>query len=187
MLANETHFGIIGRSGNIRVWHNRKRGHCDSLQRGRPLVDLTFTGARGIKVDGAFYRVRFEKGTCDEVFDGCDETKFAFSTQADAQAATEALFDLLLAGALERQTQGLGLDIGIFERDNSISSNDCTGALCTLVTPYDKRPFGSSGLFVADSYRVKLARTSGLNGGFPSPPNYEPRKFWANALFHYFR
>ena len=143
---------------------------------GTPFADLTFTGARGIKVDGAFYRVRFEKGTCDEVFDGCDTANFAFSTQADAETATRALFDLLLADALERQTQGLGLDIGIFERDNSISSNDCSVALCELVTPYDKQPFGSSGL-VPYTYRVKLRRTSGLISGFPSSQITSPANF----------
>lgn len=81
---------------------------------GDPFVDLTFTGARGIKVDGAFYRVRFEKGTCEEVFDGCDETNFAFSTEADAEAATRALNDLFMADAFERQAQNAN-DIGIFD------------------------------------------------------------------------
>ncbi len=103
---------------------------------GTSVGNLTFTGASSINVNGAFYRVRFEKGTCDEVFDGCDAAKFAFITSADAKAATRALNDLFMADALQRRAQN-EFDIGIFDQDNSISSNDCIDDdLCTLVTPY---------------------------------------------------
>jgi len=52
------------------------------------------TGATGVIVNGSSYDVTFVDGTCQALFDGCDSSAdFAFTNEADANAAAQALLD----------------------------------------------------------------------------------------------
>ena len=52
------------------------------------------TGATGVDVGGTLYDVTFVDGSCITVFDGCNEASdFAFSDQATAELAAQALLD----------------------------------------------------------------------------------------------
>ena len=52
------------------------------------------TDAKGVQVGGSLFDVSFIDGTCISVFDGCDEqSDFTFDNLADAEAASQALFD----------------------------------------------------------------------------------------------
>lgn len=54
-------------------------------------------GATGVAVNGVSYDVQFADGTCAQVFSGCDSTDdFAFSDEATALAAGQALLDQVL-------------------------------------------------------------------------------------------
>jgi hypothetical protein len=58
------------------------------------VVDNKLIGARDIIVNGEFYDVVFEDGTCPEIFNGCNNVSdFQFQTSSDAQAASQALLD----------------------------------------------------------------------------------------------
>jgi len=56
----------------------------------------TLTGVSGLDVEGTSYNVEFVDGTCTDLFGGCDTSRFAFSTEADALAASRTLFDNVL-------------------------------------------------------------------------------------------
>lgn len=51
------------------------------------------TGARNVDVAGTLYDVTFVEGTCNALFNGCDPSRFAFSNQADAAVASQALLN----------------------------------------------------------------------------------------------
>ena len=54
-------------------------------------------GALGVNVNGTLYNVEFVEGTCAALFSGCDQpSDFAFTTQAQADAASQALLDQVL-------------------------------------------------------------------------------------------
>jgi hypothetical protein len=54
-------------------------------------------GATGVSVNGTFYDVEFVEGTCVELFEKCDQlSDFAFTTQADALAASDALLEQVM-------------------------------------------------------------------------------------------
>lgn len=51
-------------------------------------------GARNVVIDSTLYDVRFEDGSCEGVFNGCDgPSDFTFTTEASATAAANALLD----------------------------------------------------------------------------------------------
>ena len=61
-------------------------------------VDATgqLTGATEVDVLGTLYDVEFVDGTCVALFGGCDEASdFAFTDQASAEAAAQALLDFV--------------------------------------------------------------------------------------------
>jgi hypothetical protein len=94
------------------------------------------TGATNVDVAGAFYDVAFIGGTCAAVFTGCDDpaTDFAFTTQAAAVAAAQALIDQVLL-----DVPGLGN----FDSIPSLTSGCTLATHCSVVTPY-----GLSGIFL---------------------------------------
>lgn len=57
------------------------------------IVGGELRGATGVNVDGTFYNVEFLDGTCEALFDGCDNAAddFAFTNDAVAAAAAHAL------------------------------------------------------------------------------------------------
>ncbi|MEH6405387.1 MAG: hypothetical protein V7750_18590 [Sneathiella sp.] len=81
-------------------------------------------GATGVNVGGTLYDVEFLDGTCASVFGGCDSlADFQFNTLAGANAASQALFDQVLLGAFDTDS----------EKTRGIT-NTYVGA---LVTPYE--------------------------------------------------
>jgi hypothetical protein len=59
------------------------------------------TGAAQVSVGGALYDVRFVDGTCTAVFGACDAAHFAFTTEATALSASQALLDQVLIGEFD--------------------------------------------------------------------------------------
>ncbi len=51
------------------------------------------TGATNVTIGGALYDVRFAEGSCNSLFNACSASAFAFTTQASATAAVQALLD----------------------------------------------------------------------------------------------
>jgi hypothetical protein len=86
------------------------------------------TGATNVDVAGTFYDVIFVGGTCAAVFTGCDDpaTDFAFTTQAAAVVASQALLDqVLIDDPL----------LGNFDSNPSLTSGCTLPLLCNVVTP----------------------------------------------------
>jgi hypothetical protein len=58
------------------------------------VVGGQLVGASGVDVGGTLYDVEFRKGSCVELYDGCDSpSDFTFNTAAEGQAASQALLD----------------------------------------------------------------------------------------------
>jgi hypothetical protein len=88
------------------------------------------TGATGVNVGGTLYDVQFLDGSCVSLFDGCDNATddFAFTTQADALVAAQALFDHVLTDT----------PLGQFDSDVDLT-NGCTNSglgFCGVFTSY---------------------------------------------------
>ena len=56
------------------------------------------TGATGVTVGAVTYNVNFVDGSCISLFGGCVNASFDFHTQADAMAASQALFTQVIRG-----------------------------------------------------------------------------------------
>jgi len=84
-------------------------------------------GAQGVDVAGELYRVVFVTGTCEQLFQGCDEASdFTFSTAEEADQAAAAL----LAQVLIDTSQGT------FD-SSPVLTNGCSDNLdCVASVPY---------------------------------------------------
>jgi hypothetical protein len=105
------------------------------------------TGATDVDVAGTFYDVAFIGGTCAAVFTGCDDpaADFAFTTQAAAAVASQALIDQVLL-----DVPGLGN----FDSIPSLTSG-CTLVIhCSVITPS-----GLSGIFLLGGVTVNQSNT----------------------------
>lgn len=97
------------------------------------------TGATGVMVSGTAYDVRFQAGSCNAVFNGCDPLEDLFFTSgASALAASQALLDQVFLG------QNLGIidpaAPGLFD-DHPGLIQGCHNApngyqQCIALTPY---------------------------------------------------
>lgn len=58
-------------------------------------------GATAVSVLGDLYDISLVDGSCDDEFAKCDESTFAFTTRAEAQAASTALLDQVLIGSFD--------------------------------------------------------------------------------------
>ena len=56
------------------------------------------TGATGVVVGALTYNVNFVDGSCISLFGGCLNASFDFHTNADAIAASQALFTQIISG-----------------------------------------------------------------------------------------
>jgi hypothetical protein len=106
-------------------------------------------GAKNVIVNGTPYDVEFLDGTCADVFGACDSAIFTFTTESDAQAASNALFDqVFLDGAL-----------GNFDSDLKLT-NGCNTAVeidqCFVLTPYGTFS-DASGAEVRASFAINTA------------------------------
>lgn len=85
-------------------------------------------GVSGLEVDSTTYDVEFADGSCVDAFGECVATNFTFSTQRDAAAASQVLFDQLLL------TEAF-VDIILTRGPEAISGCMMT-AICSVYTPY---------------------------------------------------
>ena len=85
-----------------------------------------------MNVGGTLYDVTFVDGTCTALFDGCDEASdFTFTTQTDADAASQALLDFVFV-----DVPGLGSFDSAPEFTFGITSNTAG----FVFTPYNHEP-----------------------------------------------
>lgn len=103
-------------------------------------------GADYVDVGGQLYNVRFENGACNTLFDGCNEfTDFAFNSQADAQAAAQALLDQVFVNSV----------LGAFDDQPELVFGCEIGRVCRALIPFE--PVNN---------RVRVARSQ--NGNTPA-------------------
>lgn len=94
--------------------------------------DGILIGAKNVDVGGTLYDVKFEEGTCNAIFNGCDKSKFAFRTPAGAYAAAQALLaQVFVDGRAGRFDSQPDLTFGC---ENLFS-------LCSPIIPYDSWPW----------------------------------------------
>jgi hypothetical protein len=95
------------------------------------------TGATGVMVNGTAYDVRFEAGSCNSVFNGCDPAvDLLFTTSASALAASQALLDQVFLG----DDGGIydPFTPGFFDSHPGLTQGCTTAAfdVCLAQTPY---------------------------------------------------
>lgn len=104
-------------------------------------------GANYVEVGGSFYNVEFQNDACSAIFGGCDEfDDFAFTTQADAQAAAQALLDQVF----------LNTPLGNFDDQPELVFGCEIGRVCRALIPF--QPLAND--------RVRVARSQ--NGDTPA-------------------
>jgi hypothetical protein len=83
-------------------------------------------GADGVLVNGVAYNVRFVDGSCFSLYGGCDALgDLPFTTQADADAASQALIDQIFIAAN-----------GAFDTDPELTAGCEEDDFCAIFTPY---------------------------------------------------
>lgn len=89
--------------------------------------DGTLLGAENVVVNDKFYNVSFQDGFCFRLYNGCnDASDFVFNTEADADAASQALLAQVFR------------DVGdnLFDSKPELT-NYCTNTIfCTAITPF---------------------------------------------------
>jgi hypothetical protein len=108
------------------------------------------TGARNVDVAGTFYNVVIAEGSCNTLFNGCDNASFMFKTSASARAAAQALLDQVLVDS----------PAGQFDSNPRQTTGCRTVAdTCTVAVPFS--------LEVDGDWRITLAALA-LNSGIGS-------------------
>lgn len=88
-------------------------------------------GAQNVQINGSFYSVSFQDGTCVGIFNGCDDASdFLFNTTLQAQAAAQALLDQVL----------LDVVAGNFDSMPGLTNGCNTVSICNIYTPYTSNP-----------------------------------------------
>jgi hypothetical protein len=83
-------------------------------------------GADGVLVNGVSYNVRFVEGSCFTLYGGCDALgDLPFTTQADADAASQALLDQVFIAAN-----------AAFDADPELTAGCEDVEFCQIFTPY---------------------------------------------------
>lgn len=57
------------------------------------VTDGVLIGANDVNVSGTLYNVRFVEGSCNSLFNGCNQSEFTFHTATSSLAASQALLD----------------------------------------------------------------------------------------------
>lgn len=126
---------------------------------------ISLLGADNVKVNDAFYDVRFVDGTCFAVFNDCDGADdFMFSTFTAARAASQALLDQVFVDVA---------DFGWFDAIPALTDG-CTGAVrCIIRTPYSTVDYrdGTNGFLAASGVNHKndskdLVGSVEITGGY---------------------
>lgn len=98
------------------------------------------TGATGVVVNGQFYNVSFQEGSCGSLFSGCDSpSDFFFTDRTVALSASRAL-------AASRALLGqvfLDVPAGAFDTNDALTFGCAkhTFPACDALTPYASKPF----------------------------------------------
>ena len=124
------------------------------------------TGATHVVVDGAFYDVSFLEGTCNAVYNGCND--FTFTTLAGATLASYALLDQVFIDrddTVPSLTFGIDVDIG------------------HIATPFGPRTGGTLDIVTAVNYPSTILDIvqSEIIAGFASTGSVDSHVFavWA--------
>lgn len=92
-------------------------------------------GGSNIDLNGALFDFEFVDGSCKDIFTDCgavDGASFAFGTDEQAQAASQALFDLILIYLYSGQVSGFSIDgCSAYTGTQPYPALDCY-----LVTPF---------------------------------------------------
>jgi hypothetical protein len=114
-------------------------------------------GATGVLVGSDRYDVKFVDGSCLTLYEGCDEgTDFVFNTKARADAASQALLDLVFVNS----------GLGAFDDDPSLTRGCEISLVCVVITPWEEPTINP---FAPSSFAVNT------NGSFPD--RVEPAGF----------
>jgi hypothetical protein len=91
-------------------------------------TDGQLYGATGVEANGSLYDVLFLDGPCITLFSGCDDpSDFTFTTQAEAEAASQALLDQVF----------LDGPSGNFDSNPELTFGCEDQVLCAVLTPYE--------------------------------------------------
>lgn len=86
-------------------------------------------GATGLDIDGTFYDVSFQQGSCVSLFSGCDEaTDFDFTTADGAVAAALALLESVFVND----------PLGDFDDDPALTFGISTTDMGSVYIPYER-------------------------------------------------
>ncbi|WP_152612896.1 hypothetical protein [Tateyamaria sp. ANG-S1] len=111
-------------------------------------------GASDVNVGGSLYSVSFRDGSCFDLYSGCDEASdFAFSTAADAQAASLALLDQVF----------LNSSLGRFDTDPELTLGIESTQLGVILTPYQGDSFTALGYGAVNGNRRNNDGASALS------------------------
>jgi hypothetical protein len=94
----------------------------DNTDPNRPVL----LGARNVYIDGAYYDVAFEEGTCVALYDGCDDAADApFPDTPTTEAAAQALLDQVFVDG----------PLGQFDSDPDLTYGCESTDLCHILIP----------------------------------------------------
>ncbi|MDB5921573.1 MAG: hypothetical protein JWN13_509 [Betaproteobacteria bacterium] len=119
------------------------------------------TGAKGVNVNGSPYDVQFVDGTCNAVFNGCDElADFTFHSQADAMAASLALLQQVFIDGSN----------GNFDSQPELTFGcvSVIGDVCNVMTGYGF-PVGPGFVGIVGAYNAEVEAIDGLSLGLGFP------------------
>ncbi|MEM8985594.1 MAG: hypothetical protein AAGC95_02630 [Pseudomonadota bacterium] len=83
-------------------------------------------GANNVNVLGNLYNVTFDDRSCNELFDGCDPSKFVFVGLENSQAAGQALLDQVFLDTMQ----------GAFDTSPNLTVGCESLVVCTVLIPF---------------------------------------------------
>lgn len=123
------------------------------------------TGATGVNVNGSWYDVSFQDGSCDSLFSNCTISAFMFQNSTDAFAASNALLDQVLVGAYD-------------DLSSDIFGCYVDGIYCSVMTPYNR---STQDAYVANAYNLASGTDLVFTGTMP--PGSASTGFMNNTVF----
>ena len=142
------------------------------------VVGGMLTGAERVNVNGTLYDVSFQDGSCISLFNGCDASKFAFSSNSQTLLASQALIDQVF----------LNDPLGAFDATPALTRGCGDIDLCEVWTP-----FATSPSYVAIGAAVNQRSTltdyaytfgvPGLSASFSSTNSSTNGSLWVYAVW----
>lgn len=121
------------------------------------LVDSNgiLTGAKNVDVGGTLYDVTILDGSCDMIFDGCDNASFTFKTLETAAVAAQALVDQVL----------LDSELGQFDSNPGTVSGCTNVENCHIAIPYWSYYYDGTDMRAFDSRSAYNSAPGGYGDG----------------------